>query len=161
MESTEMMTLPSNHDRRAAEPPRRDRVHMVLVTVLSLLTAAVTGVTALRFFEQDAIIETAALISMAHADARALALQTRVPTYLHIDPDAGMVWVEIAGNGFARQVEAQGVKLESDRRLLCFDAGAKPLVGGACEAHFGAISLRALTGEAVFHINAQGRLHRL
>lgn len=156
-----MTTQPSTDDTREARPGPRDLVTTMLATVLFLLTVAAAGLTSLRYFENEALVDAASRISMAHAEARMLAIQGRVPTYLHIDADAGLVWVEVAGKGFARHVQPRGVRLDSDRRLLCFDAGAQPLVGGACEAHFGAISLRSVTGEAVFHIDAQGRLHRL
>lgn len=78
---------------------------------------------------------------LAHDLARSVAVQHARLTELHLDTEASRYWIQVdtAGTGAydtlkMRHVGSDGVRLTSDRALLCFDARGLATTRGACEA---------------------------
>lgn len=83
---------------------------------------------------------------LAHGLARSVAVQHARLTELHIDADGARYWIQVdtAGTGRydtlkIRHLGAEGVSMDSDRALLCFDARGLASVRGACEPADGSV----------------------
>ena len=138
------------------------------IGALAAATILATALPVLRTTEEEATRNAIELIEIAHSQARTLAIRYGHVSVLHIDPDAGRLWVEvdttIGGDGtptVVRVVEPPAVKLLSDRTMLCFDPRGRPMTGGNCQSLPGAITVLTRTGERTLVIDAEGRLLHL
>jgi hypothetical protein len=138
------------------------------IGALAAATILATAWPLLRAMEEDATRNAIELIEIVHSQARTLAIRYGHVSVLHIDPEAGRLWVEvdttIGGNGtptIVRMVEPPAVELVSDRTTLCFDPTGRPMTGGDCQLPPGSITVLTRSGERTLVIDAQGRLLQL
>ncbi len=119
---------------------------LVLVLALVGLTAAIAYPPLARARARIDVRAAADLFAATHRLTRQVAVQYGRLARLHIDPSAGAYWLTVDTSAMPRRAVEDtigpvvrtgsrfgGVRLESYRRLLCFDPRGLGTAAGTCE----------------------------
>lgn len=158
--------------RTGVKPKASERGFTVveLLLIMALLAAlAIIVNPPIAPFAQRASASAAADEFMAfHELARSTAIKYGQLTELHLDPSSGRYWVQARGAQTAStdilatvsDLEKRGVRMTTDRRLLCFDARGVATGRGACGTGLATVVFSVQNHQDTVWITAAGNAIR-
>ena len=116
-------------------------IEMTIAVMIIGMMATVAVPPLVEWQRNMALASSMDRVERLHELTRITAIREGRIAELHIDEDAGHLWVEVdtSGTGVRDTVAAllelePGISFEANREVLCFDARGLPTTAGACEA---------------------------
>jgi prepilin-type N-terminal cleavage/methylation domain-containing protein len=143
----------------------------IVVTMFIAAVVAAMGAPKLSSaLRQRSVVSSADQFILAHSLARSTGIRYGRIAQLHIDASTARVWVDVdtSANGsgqrgtisYIRKLADNGVTMQSNRSIVCFDARGTAAVGGACEAGNISVTFQDADKSAVVSATTLGKIVR-